>query len=211
MASTPPSDPSPGTWGACQFCGVAVPPGSPTCPICGAANPVPAAALPSASRRVRRRIRLTGAFRTIIVVTVVVGLAYALISAVIAGPPVVADPLTTAASYTIGPGNFTVIAGNITGGDYVVGNWSSVNPPGMDIGVAVYNQSQYLWFSAGTGSPGVQWNNTPAASGRIVFSAAYTDLYYFVITNVLPPSAHINVTVYVTTTYESNVGDDGFA
>ncbi len=209
MATAPP--PAPGTWGYCPFCGVAVAPGATHCGICGAENPVPAAALPTTDRRVRRRIRLTGALRTIIVVTVVVGLGYTLVSAVLQGPPVVADPLTTSATYSLGSGNYTVIAGNITGGDYIVGNWTSVNPPGMDISVAVYNQSQFDWFEFGQGSPGVQWNNTPSASGRIVFSAAYTDMFYFVITNVLPPSAHITVDVYVATTYESNVGDDGFA
>jgi hypothetical protein len=203
--------PPPGAWGACRFCGVAVAPGARTCGICGAADPVPAAALPSASRSVRRRIQLTGWFRSIIVVAVVVGLAYALISAAIQGPPQVADPLTTAGTYLLGPGNFTVLSGNITGGDFVIGNYSSVNPPGMDIGVAVYNSSQWGWFTDGQGSPGNQWNNTPDASGRIVFSAPYTDMYYFVITNVLPASAHISVAVYVTTEYESNVGDDGFA
>jgi hypothetical protein len=203
--------PVPGTWGACRFCGVAVAPGAATCGICGAADPVPAAAIPQASRRVRRRIQLTGAFRSIIVIAVVVGLAYALISAVVQGPPVVADPLTTAATYSLGPGNFTVISGNITGGDYVIGNWTSVNPPGMDIGIAIYNSSQWGWFTNGQGSPGDQWNNTPGASGRIVFSASYTDMYYFVVTNVVPPSSHITVDVYVTTEYESNVGDDGFA
>ncbi|HTW76527.1 MAG TPA: hypothetical protein VMG14_02020 [Thermoplasmata archaeon] len=209
MAQAPAVDPA--TWGACRFCGVAVAPGAAKCGICGAEDPLPASALPTSDRRVRRRLRLTGALRTVIVVTVAVGLAYTLIAAVLQGPPIVADPLTTAGTYALGPGNFTVIAGNITGGDYVVGNWTSLNPPGMDIGIAVYNQSEYDWFQYGQGSPGSEWNNTPSASGRIVFSAAYTDTYYFVITNVVPPSAHITVDVYVTTEYESNVGDDGFA
>jgi hypothetical protein len=203
--------PSPETWGACRFCGVAVAPGAAKCGICGAPDPVAASALPKASRRVRRRIQLTNAFRSIVVITVVVGLSYALLSAVIQGPPVVADPLTTSGAYLLGAGNYTVIEGNITGGDYVIGNWTSLNPPGMDIGVAIYNSSQWGWFTSGQGSPGNQWNNTPSANGRIVFSAAYTDMYYFVITNVVPPSAHITVDVYVTTEYESNVGDDGLA
>jgi hypothetical protein len=205
------ASPAPDTWGACRFCGVAVAPGAAACGICGAADPVPATALPTEARRVRRRIHLAGTLRSIIVVAVVVGLAYTLISAVVQGPPVVADPLTTAGTYALGPGNYTVIAGNITGGDYVVGNWTSVNPPGMDIGLAVYNSSQWGWFTHGQGSPGNQWNNTPGASGRIVFSAPYTDMYYFVFTNVVPPTSHITVDVYVTTEYESNVGDDGFA
>jgi MFS family permease len=94
MAAAAP--PEPGTWGACRFCGVAVAPGAAKCGICGAADPIAAAALPTESRQVRRRVKLTGAFRTVIVLAVVIGLAYALISAVVQGPPVVADPLTTA-------------------------------------------------------------------------------------------------------------------
>jgi hypothetical protein len=206
-----PAPPDPSTWGACRFCGVAVAPGAKFCGICGAADPIPAADLPTESRRVRRRVKLTGALRSVIVITVVLGLGYALLSAVLQGPPVVADPLTTAGTYTLGPGNYTVIAGNITGGDYVVGNWSDVTPPGIDIGVAVYNSSEWGWFTNGQGSPGDLWNNTPQASGRLVFSAPYTDMYYFVITNALPSTAHIDVAVYFTTEYESNVGDDGFA
>jgi hypothetical protein len=209
MSARPPLDP--GTWGVCRFCGVAVAPGATKCGICGAADPIAASALPTESRRIRRRVRLTGAFRSVIVLAVVIGLAYALISAVVQGPPVVADPLTTAATYTIGPGNYTVIAGNITGGDYIVGNWTSLNPPGIEIGIAVYNSSQWGWFTSGAGSPGNQWNNTPGPSGRIVFSAPYTDMYYFVVTNTLPTASHLSVAVYVTTEYESNVGDDGFA
>jgi hypothetical protein len=204
------SPPDSGTWGYCRFCGVAVAPGAIKCGICGAADPIAASALPTESRRIRRRVKLTGAFRTVIVLAVVIGLAYALISAVVQGPPVVADPLTTAASYFLGPGNYTVISGNITGGDYVIGNWTSVNPPGIQIGIAVYNSSQWGWFTGGSGSQGNQWNSTPGASGRIIFSAPYTDMYYFVVTNLMPTSSHINVSVYVTTEYESNVGDDGF-
>ncbi len=208
MAAPPP--PGPGTWGTCRFCGVAVAPGASTCGICGAADPIAAGALPRESRRVRRRVRITGALRTVIVLAVVIGLSYALISAVVQGPPVVADPLTTAGTYVLGPGNYTVIAGNITGGDYIIGNWTSVSPPGILIGVAVYNSSQWGWFTSGAGSQGNQWNNTPGPSGRIIFSAPYTDMYYFVITNLLPSTSHLNVSVYVTTEYESNVGDDGF-
>ncbi|HXW67116.1 MAG TPA: hypothetical protein VEL82_04480 [Thermoplasmata archaeon] len=205
------SAPSPGTWGACRFCGVAVAPGAARCGICGAADPVPAERVPSAPASVRRRLRLTGLLRSVIVIAVVVALAYTLIAAAISGPPVVADPLTTAATYVLGPGNYTVIAGNITGGDFVIGNWSSVSPPGMNIAISVYNSSQFSYFITGQGSPGVQWNNTPTWQGRIVFSAPYTDMYYFVITNPLPAASHLSVAVYVATEYESNVGDDGFA
>jgi hypothetical protein len=199
------------TWGACRFCGVAVPAGANACPICGADRPIPAAEIAHAPRGVRRRIRLAAAFRTLIVVGVAVLLAYTLITLVLSGPPNVVDPLTTVGTYAIGPGNYTVISGNITGGDFVVGNYTSLTPPGIDIGVAVYNSSQWQWFTTGSGAPGVQWNNTPTYDGRIIFSAPYTDMYYFVFSNPLPPSSHLTVAVYVTTEYESNVGDDGSA
>jgi hypothetical protein len=189
---------------------VAVPAGATRCPMCGASDPIPAAALATVPRRVRRRIQLTGFLRSVIVVAVVVGLAYTLIATVVAGPPNVADPLTTSGTYTIGPGNYTVISGNITGGDFVIGNWTSVSPPGMDVGVAVYNSSNWAWFTAGSGIAGTQWNNTPTWNGEIVFSALYTDLYYFVFTNPLPVSTHLSIAVYVATEYYSNSADDGF-
>jgi len=201
--------PAPGTWGTCRFCGVAVPAGATTCPICGAGEPVPAGGISTASRPVRRRIRLTATLRSAIVIAVVVGLAYTLLAAVLAGPPVAPDPLTTAGSYTLGPGNFTVIWGNITGGDYIQGNYSDISPPGIQIAVAVYNQSQYSWFANGTGTPGNQWNNTPAWNGAIVFAAPYTDTYFFVFSNPLPVTSGITVEVYIATTYESDVAEDG--
>jgi hypothetical protein len=201
--------PTDAAWGACTFCGVAVPPGAAKCPICGAESPLRAAEIPNAPKRVRRRIRLTNTLRSLIVITVAVGLAYTLISAVIAGPPVISDPLTTTGSYVLGPGNYTVIWGNITGGDYIQGNFSAMTPPGLDIGVTIYNSSQWSWFANGTGSQGNQWNNTPSWSGAIVFAAPYTDTYYFVFTNVLPASSGIAVQVYIATVYESNVAEDG--
>lgn len=152
---------------------------------------------------------MTSTLRTLIVVGVAIALAYTLIAAVIAGPPVVPDPLTTAGTYALSPGNFTVISGNITGGDYVQGNFSAVSPPGIDISVAIYNSSEWSWFTSGTGSPGVQWNNTPAWQGAIVFAAPYTDTFYFVFTNPLPVSSGITVEVYIATTYESDVAEDG--
>lgn len=208
MTDGPPPD---GTWGVCHFCGVAVPAGATKCPICGASDPIPASQFATAPRRVRRWVRFTNVFRTVIVATVAIGLAYLLISAAISGPPNVPDPLTTAGAYLVGPGNFTVIQGNITGGDFVLGNYTSVSPPGMNIAVSIYNSSQWSWFTTGAGSPGNQWNNTPTWTGRIIFSAAYTDIYYFVFTNPLPPSSHLAITIYVTTEYYSNSADDGFA
>jgi len=201
--------PGPGTWGLCSFCGGAVPPEAKKCPICGADGPVRAGQLASAPKRVRRRIRVSGTLRSVIVVAAVVALGYAMVGAVLSGPPVVADPLTTSGTYTLGPGNYTVLSGNITGGDYIQGNYSSVTPPGMDISVAVYNSSEWNWFTNGTGNPGTQWNNTPAWSGPIVFAAEYTDTYYFVFSNPLPPSSGITIEIYVSTEYESDVAEDG--
>ena len=205
--STP--SPSPGTWGSCGFCGVAVAPGATKCGICGAELLVPAGEIANAPKPIRRRIRLTATLRSMIVAAVAIALAYTLISAVIAGPPNVPDPLTTSGAYTLGPGNYTVLSGNITGGDYIQGNYSAMTPPGMDIAVAVYNSTEWSWFVNGTGNPGVQWNNTPSWDGAIVFSAEYTDTYYFVFTNPLPPSSGITIEIYVVTVYESNVVEDG--
>jgi hypothetical protein len=162
-----------------------------------------------APRRIRRRIQLSATVRSVIVIGAVIALAYAMVGAVLSGPPVVADPLTTQASYVIGPGNYTVLSGNITGGDYVQGNYSAMTPPGMDILITVYNSSNWNWFTNGTGTPGSQWNNTPSWSGPIVFAAEYTDMYYFVISNPLPPSSGISIEIYVATEYESNVAEDG--
>ena len=202
-------EPAPGTWGSCAFCGVAVPAGAIKCGICGADHPIPAGKVASAPKRVRRRIKLTATLRSLIVVAVAVGLAYTLIAAVLSGPPVVPDPLTTTGAYTLGPGNFTVISGNITGGDYIQGNYTAMTPPGIDISVAIYNSSEWSWFTNGTGSEGTLWNNTPSWFGAIVFAAPYTDQYYFVFTNPLPSTSGISVEVYIATEYESNVAEDG--
>jgi len=206
------TDPStaPGTWGACRFCGVAVPAGATHCPICGEANPLPAAEIRSAPTRVRRRLFMTSAFRTVIVVGVCAALGYAMISAVLAGPPVAADPLTTAGMYTIGAGNTTVISGEITGGDFVLGNYSVVDPPGVNVTLSVYNSTQWDTLANG-GLPGPpQWSPSPGPAVRIIYSAPVTDTFYFVFGNPFPIASHIAIEVYIVTEYESNVGDDGF-
>ncbi|MGA8542178.1 MAG: hypothetical protein WB947_01345 [Thermoplasmata archaeon] len=201
--------PSSVTWGSCSFCGGAFPPEAKVCPICGADRPVRAGEIERAPKRVRRRIALTSTFRSLIVIAVVVLLAYALISAALSGAPVVTDPLTTSGTYVLGPGNYTVLSGNITGGDYIQGNYSAVTPPGMNIAVAIYNSSEWSWFTNGTGNPGTQWNNTPNWAGPIVFAAEYTDMYYFVFSNPLPASSHVTIEIYVSTEYESDVAEDG--
>jgi len=202
-------DDAPGTWGTCPFCGVAVPAGAAKCPECDDAHPLSPSELRAAPKSVRRRVKLTGLLRTMIVVGVIVGLAYLMISAVWQGPPVLTgDPLTTSAAYLVGPGNYTVISGEITGGDYVVGNYSSFDPVGMEVDFVVYNSSEWSGFYAGQ-HPTPAFSAAPGYSGRIVYSAPVTDTYYFVFTNPYASTTHLTFEIYVATEYESNVGDDG--
>ncbi len=209
MADPAPVDP-PGSWRTCRFCGVATPDTSPTCVECGADKPLTPADIRTAPKRLRRRVLFTGALRTLIVVGVVAALAYATVSAVLSGPPSTAgDPLTTSAGYEVGPGNFTEISGEITGGDYVIGNYSSFDPVGMEIEFVVYNSSEWSSFTAGE-NPTPTYAATEAYSGRIVYTADVTDNYYFVFTNPYSVTTHLTYGIYVATEYESNVGDDGF-
>ncbi len=199
-----------GSWGACRFCGVAVRSGAEKCEICGAPAPLSAAEIPSAPKRVRRWLRFTGLFRSLIVVGVVVGITYAVVSAVIQGPPVLTgDPLTTATTYVLAPGNFSMFWGEITGGDFVIGNFSSVQPAGTNIALNVYNTTQWIAF-ANHSVTNASWSVAPTDSGRIVFSAPVTANYYFVFVNPYPRSSHLSIAFYETTQYESNVAGGGF-
>ncbi|MGP8078299.1 MAG: hypothetical protein ACLQD8_04060 [Thermoplasmata archaeon] len=205
--AAPPPEPAP--WGSCRFCGVAVRPEALTCGICGADGPIAAGGLASAPRTVRRRVRWTATLRTLIVIGVAVGLAYTLIDAVLTGPPSVADPLTTSGVHSIPVGSVFVLSGDITGGDYVIGNYTTIDPAGLSLAVAVYNSTE--WSALGLGRGAVSaWSSPPQPAGRIIFSAPYTDSYYFEFTNPYPTTSGLNVTAYITTEYESNVGDEGF-
>ncbi|HTT16312.1 MAG TPA: emp24/gp25L/p24 family protein [Thermoplasmata archaeon] len=196
-------------WGSCRFCGTAVAPGASACGICGADRPVPAGALPGAPVAVRRRIALAGWLRALIVVGVAVGLAWTLVDAVITGPPNVADPLTTSGTYRVAPGVVAFAAGEVTGGDYVVGNFTSLVPHGAEVSVSVYNASQWSnLLENGSGTP--VWSTPSEGSGRIVFTSLYTDNYSFVLSNPYAPGTGPTISVYVQTQYESNVGNDGF-
>jgi hypothetical protein len=213
MATTPPpSVPSPDAeWETCRFCGVAVPPGASKCGICGAENPLTSSQVERAPPKVRRWIRLTRAFRVLVVVTVILGLAYAIGSAVLSGPPTLAsDPLTTSGTYQIGPGNHTVISGEITAGDYVTGNFTAVAPVGVNIAVAVYNSSEWGAFLVG-GAPAPLYTVSPTYQASLVYSPVVTDTYYFVFSNPYPSATHLTVGVYITTLYNANVANDGFA
>jgi hypothetical protein len=196
-------------WGSCRYCGTAVAPGATVCGLCGADRPVPAAALPKAPVGVRRRISFFNWLRMIVMVGVSVALGWALISAVASGPPVVADPLDTSGSYVVPVGSTAIFDGNITGGDYIVGNFTSTQPLEANVTVSAYTYSGWLeQVQNGTGSP--VWSTPSEGVGRIVFSPEVTNDYMFVLTNNYPASTHLVIHVYVTTQYESNVGDDGF-
>lgn len=203
--------PSSAEWGSCQFCGVAVPAGDSKCPICGAEHPLSSAEVASAPKKVRRWLGLTRAFRVLIVVTVILGLTYAIGSAVLSGPPTLSgDPLTTTGTYTLGPGNYTVIWGEITAGDYVTGNFTAVQPVGVNIAVAVYNTTEWDAFLVGQG-PTPLYSVQPTYNAQIVYSPLVTDNYYFVFTNPYPVASHLTIGVYITTLYNANVANDGFA
>ena len=120
------------------------------------------------------------------------------------GPQTFPDPLTTSGTVAIGAGNFTSYGGNITGEDYIEGNYSVLLPFATQVTFGVYNQTEF----------GQLLNQTPTQSldsvanltaGRIVFAAPYTDMFYFVFQNPYPAFSDITIHVYVTMTYESNV------
>lgn len=147
--------------------------------------------------------------RTFIVVALVVGLSYTMVSLVVTGPSNVPDPLTTTGTYTIGAGNFTVLSGEITGGDYVQGNFTTTDPAGTNLGVSIYNSSQWVQFVGGQ-DPAPQWSTGPSDAGLIVFAAPYTDTFTFVFSNPYPAATNLTIQAYIVTTYESNVGTGGF-
>ena len=68
--------------------------------------------------------------RVFAVVVVILGLAWATLSGALTGPPTYADPLTTSGWQNVGPGNFSVLSGAISGEDYIQGNYTVENPPG---------------------------------------------------------------------------------
>ncbi len=204
--TAPPGD---DTWGACRFCSVAVAPNDKVCPECGAPDPIRAAEVATLPKSVRRRQKATNLLRTLVVIGIAVGLGYTLLSTLIAGPPVVDDPLDTQGLYTIGPGNYTIISGDITGGDFVIGNFSTTAPAALDVVLDVYNSTEMPQFINGL-NPTPQYTLGPTTNGRIVFSAEYTDTYYFIFTNPYPASSHITYIAEITTTYESSVASDGF-
>ncbi|MCI4339672.1 MAG: hypothetical protein L3J73_00165, partial [Thermoplasmata archaeon] len=97
-------------WRTCRVCGGAVPGDQRICPTCGQTTSVATDQIAKLPTGARRRVRAVQVARSLIVIGVAVGLAYALISAVWSGPPTFADPLTTRGTYTIAPGNFTYLS-----------------------------------------------------------------------------------------------------
>jgi len=160
--------------------------------------------IPHLPRWQRRRVRLAQGLRAFIVVGVVVALALALLDAVWTGPTTFADPLTTQGSYTVAPGNYTVLSGWITGEDYIAGNYTVVNPVGTVVVLEVFNSSSFEQFVQGQPAT-PQWITTNDSASPIIFAAPYTDVFYFVFENPYNVGSGIVQTLYITTTYESNV------
>jgi hypothetical protein len=189
----------PGVWGTCATCGDATPPGAPACPTCGKERPT----VPT-DPKVVRRLKILRSLRLLLVVGVVVGLIGAMALALQQGPPVAADPLTHTWVYQLAPGNYSVFSGNITGGDYISGNFTIVNPPGAVVMFSVYNASGYARFAAGEPAT-PQQAPLNASSGLIIFSPIVTDTYFFVWEDTYPATSHVALTLYAQTQYLSNV------
>ena len=205
-----PTEPGSDTWATCRYCGVAVPAGSPRCVECGADRPVGAGELSRIPKRLRHRLRLLRFLRTVIIIGVVAALLYAIVPAVLQGPLVLTDdPLTTSGTYVLGPGNYTVISGEITGGDYVIGNFSAVDPVGLNVNLSVYNSSAWTAFTDHAEATPA-WSLPSTDAGRIVYSPPVTDTYYFGFSNPYPPSTHLSLAVYIVTQYEPNVSGGTF-
>ncbi len=140
--------------------------------------------------------------RVVVIVGVVAALAYAMLSATLSGPPSVNDPLTTAGTYLITPSNNTYLSGEITGEDFVVGNYTVVNPIGSQVAFAIYNSTEYTSFAEHLSATPL-YSDGLASAGRIIFAAPYTDTFYLVFSN--PYSNGPQLLIYAETNYESNV------
>lgn len=190
-------------WGACALCGEAFPPKAASCPTCGASVAVRPGAVNALPKRRRQWFGLVRSLRVFIVVVVILGLGWATLSAALTGPPTYSDPLTTRGWHSVGAGNYTYLSGPVSGEDYIEGNYSVANPPGAALTFEVFNSTSFAAFSThGPAQPIVVQN---ASASRIVFAAPYTDTFYLVFVNSYAPSTGIDLNVFVTTNYESNV------
>lgn len=193
-------------WGSCSFCGDAVPPDAKICPTCGKEQGTPADRADRArSRPYRRRATALRWLRALVVVAIVAGIGWAIVSAEISGPTTYADPLTGAWTFTVPPGAWSLLAGNITGEDYVTGNFTVESPVAADVMVLIYNSSEFAAFYSHEKAQTAVPAYSNVSSARIVFSAPYTDEFYFVFENPYASSSHLTEKIYVTTTYETNV------
>ena len=149
-------------------------------------------------------MRLVQLTRVLVVVGVAVGITFEIGSAVLTGQPTYPDPLTTQGTLVLGPGNFTYLAGWITGEDYINGNYTVVAPVGVPIDFAVYNSTEFAAFEAH--QPAATIAGAPQqASARILFSAPYTDQFYLVFSNPYPVGSGITVHIYEVTNYQTNI------
>ncbi len=160
--------------------------------------------IPNLPKRQRQRVRLAQFLRAFIIVGVCAGLAFALLDAVYTGPTTFADPLTTQGTYTVAPGNYTVLSGWITGEDYIDGNYTVVSPVGTVVVLEVFNSSSFEQFLQGQPA-NPQWITTNDSASPIIFAAPYTDMFYFVFENPYNVGSGITQTVYISTQYQSNV------
>lgn len=193
-------------WGTCTFCGDAVPPDAKMCPTCGkeVGSPAEQAAL-ARNRPVHRRLVLLRWLRILVVVAVVATIGWAVISAEISGPTTFPDPLTGSWTLSLTPGGWGLIAGNITGEDYITGNFTVMTPPGADLVLEIYNSTEFSAFYYHESAQAAAPPDSNVTSARIVFAAPYTDEFYFVFENPYPATSGITEKVFVTTTYETNV------
>jgi hypothetical protein len=200
-----PDQPSSPDWATCRTCGGAVPPAAEACPTCGATGPaVRSAEIARLPPRLRRRVRTLQLARVAVVLVVVVGLIYAIGSAVWTGAPTFPDPLTTRGTLSVGAGNFTYLSGWITGEDYIDGNFTVVYPVGVPISFEVFNATEFTQFLDHRSASAI-WSTPNETSARIVFAAPYTDQFYLVFENPYPPSSGIDVQIYEVTNYQTNV------
>lgn len=193
----------PNAWGTCTYCGDAFPPTASMCPTCGNTRSVRAGVPPTLAPRERYHLRFVQGIRLTLIVGVIGLLAYLMLTAAFTPPATVADPLTTKGSWVIGPGNFTALGGDVTGDDYVVGNYSVSAPAGAPVTFLVFNDTEFTAFTEHENATPVDLVHG-ASSSQIVFSAPYTDTFHFVWMNEYAPSTGIVLTVYVVTSYESN-------
>lgn len=202
MADPPPRPPA--GWRTCVSCGDALLAGDARCPTCGSDRVVQEGEVGTLPRSARYRFKALRNLRVLAIVVAILALGYVLVDAVRNGPPTYADPLTTKGAYVIPAGNYTYLSGNVTGEDYIVGNYSVVAPTGAAVGFWIFNTTEFVQFLHHQGSAS-QWTIAPQTSARIVWAAPYTDLFYLVWANPFPVGSGTNVTVYATTNYMSNI------